>query len=108
MKPGIVACASRRMRNSNHPWIHKKLKTRLGFVRSCPKKEGGEEEEEERMGRGEKRREGEEKDKNRSHKKPKVCLYRNILIPLDNVDSLQINPHKRLSLIADDSFSVDK
>lgn len=93
MKPGIVACASRRMRNSNHPWIHKKLKTRLGFVRSCPKKEGGEEEEEERMGRGEKRREGEEKDKNRSHKKPKVCLYRNILIPLDNVDSLQINPH---------------
>lgn len=39
----------RRIRNLNHPWIHKKLKTRLGFVRPCPKKEGGEEEEEGRM-----------------------------------------------------------
>lgn len=82
----------RSIRNSNHPWIHKKLKTSLGFVRSCPKKEGGEEEKEGRMGVGE-RREEEEKDKDRSHKKPKVCLYRDILIPLGNVDSLRINPH---------------
>lgn len=50
----------RRIRNPNHPWIHKKFKTRLAFVRPCPKMEEGEEEEEGRMreGGGEEKRGG--------------------------------------------------
>lgn len=50
-------------------------------------------EEEERGGRGE-----EEEEKARSYKNPKVCLYRDILIPFDNIGSLQINPHSTCHL----------